>query len=71
MFGLCKKIDKNLKKMKLHDYQVLKIIVFLFTLFLVTVWEGFHSFVLGIAWYVYLGAVILLSIPLAMKMLKK
>ncbi len=71
MFGLCKKMDKNLKKLKFHDYQMVKLVVFLFTLFLVTAWEGFHLFVLSIEWYVYLGAVVLLSIPLAMKMLKK
>ncbi len=71
MIGLCKKMDKNLKKFKFHDYQILKTVVFLFTLFLITAWEGFHLFVLSIAWYVYLGAAILLSIPLAMKMFKK
>jgi len=59
-----------MKLMKLWDYSLLKLSVFFATLFLVTVWPGFRNLVMGIAWYWYLIAMIICTIPLLKKFFK-
>ena len=56
------------KKMKWFDFSLLKLSVFFFTLFLITLWPSFRNFVLGIDWYWYLILSIVLAIPLWKKM---
>jgi len=56
------------KKMTWFDFSLLKLSVFFFTLFLITVWPIFRNFVLGIDWYWYLITSIILAIPLWKKM---
>jgi hypothetical protein len=59
------------KKLKWYDFSLLKLDVFFFTLFLVTVWPAFRNLILSIAWYWYLAVAVLLMIPLLVKMFKK
>ncbi len=69
---MCKKmIEKMMKKMVWYDVSLLKLSVFFFTLFLVTVWAGFRSFVLGINWGWFLVLGIIFSAPLCKKMFSK
>ena len=55
-------------KMKWYDFSLLKASVFFFTLFLLTVWDGFRIFVLGVQWYWYLVLAVIVAIPLWKKM---
>ena len=52
--------EKILKKMKWYDIPLLKLTVFFFTLFLVTVWPQFNKLVMSIAWYWYLAVGVIL-----------
>jgi len=54
--------------MKWYDFPLLKASVFFFTLFLLTVWDGFRIFVLGVQWYWYLVLAVIVAIPLWKKM---
>lgn len=56
------------KKMRYYDVSLLKGAVFFSTLFLLTVWDWFREFTLGIAWYWYLILAIACMIPLFKKM---
>ena len=64
---LTKITERFQKKMRWYDISLLKWVVFFFTLFLITVWQGFQNFVLGIEWYWYLIVFVLLIIPLMKK----
>ena len=69
---MCKKmIEKMMKKMVWYDVSLLKLSVFFFTLFLVTVWAGFRSFVLGVHWGWFLLLGIVFAAPLCKKMFSK
>ncbi len=69
---MCKKwMEKCIKKMVWYDVSLLKASVFFFTLFLVTVWAGFRSFVLGIHWGWFLLLGIVFAAPLCKKMFGK
>jgi len=61
-------IEKAAKKMKWYDFSLLKLTMFLFTLFLVTVWPDFRTLALSIAWYWYLIAALICAIPLWKKL---
>jgi len=62
---LTKKFSKNLRW---YDISLLKLCVFFFTLFLVTVWPGFRNVVFSFDWYWYLIIGIVLATPLLKKM---
>ena len=66
--NLIKWIEKLIKKMKWYDISIIKSSVFFATLFLITAWAGFRTFVLGFEWYWYLIITILLMIPLLKRM---
>ncbi len=66
--GLFEWIDSLGPKMKWYDFSLLKLSVFFFTLFLLTVWPGFAAFAMNIDWYWYLAAALVVSIPLIKKM---
>ncbi|MBU0666572.1 MAG: hypothetical protein ABIC91_02265 [Nanoarchaeota archaeon] len=68
---LCKTLNNNIKKMKWYDISLTKLSVLLFTLFLVTVWPGFHDLVMKIAWYWYLILGIIVAIPVMKKVFCK
>ena len=51
MVCLLKWAEKGIKNYKWYDVSLLKATVFFFTLFLLTVWDGFRDFVLGYEWY--------------------
>ncbi len=69
---MCKKmIEKWMKKMVWYDVSLLKLSVFFFTLFLVTVWAGFRSFVLGVHWGWFLLLGIVFAAPLCKKCFSK
>ncbi len=61
-------LEKTIKKMKWYDISLVKLAVFFATLFLITAWEGFRNFVLGVEWHWYLLITIILMIPLCKKM---
>lgn len=61
-------MDNAVQKMKWYDISLIKLAVFFSTLFLLTVWQGFQNFVLGIEWYWYLLLMIIFMIPLLKKM---
>lgn len=42
------------KKMEWYDIGLIKLSVFFFTLFLITVWPGFNKLVMNIDWYWFL-----------------
>lgn len=60
--------DKLIKKMKWYDISLIKLATFFATLFLITVWAGFHDFVMGFAWYWYLILMVIFMIPSLIKM---
>ncbi|MFH1649869.1 MAG: hypothetical protein ABIA93_04935 [Candidatus Woesearchaeota archaeon] len=62
------RLNKCVSKMKWYDMSILKLCVFFFTLFLVTVWPAFNGLVISIAWYWYLIVAVILMIPLLRKM---
>lgn len=66
--GLGDLFEKSIKKMKWFDVSLVKLSVFFFTLFLITAWADFRVLVLGIEWFYYLIAAIILCIPLLKKM---
>jgi|TARA_Y100000294_G_C8561529_1_gene339261 hypothetical protein len=66
--GLFEWIESFGPKLKWYDFSLLKLSVFFFTLFLITVWDGFAAFVMGFEWYWYLAGFIIVSIPLLKKM---
>ena len=66
--GLFKWIEKNIKKLKWYDIPLLKLDVFCFTLFLITVWPAFRNLVLGIEWFWYLAVSLVLMVPILKKM---
>jgi len=68
---LLKQVEKIAKKMKWYDFSMLKLSVFFFTLFLVTVWPAFRVLTLAVEWYWYLILGILFAIPLWIKMFTK
>ena len=55
-------IQSKATKMKWYDVSLVKLATFFFTLFLITVWQGFRDFVLGYAWYWYLILGIILAL---------
>ena len=59
------------KKMKWYDFSLLKLSVFFFTLFLVSVWPAFRRLVLGVDWYWWLVLGIIVAIPLWKKMFSR
>jgi len=59
------------KKARWYDIPLVKGSVFFFTLFLITVWDGFREFIFGFEWYWYLIISIVLVIPLFKKMYSK
>jgi len=61
-------VEKYLKDLKWYDISFVKIAVFFFTLFLLTVWGDFQDFVLGFDWYWYLIIAIVFAIPALKKM---
>ncbi|MBL7058983.1 hypothetical protein ISS08_00845 [Candidatus Pacearchaeota archaeon] len=63
-----KMVTKMLKKMKWYDVPRFKLVMFFATLFLITVWPGFHNLVMRFAWYWYLILTVILAIPLWKKM---
>jgi hypothetical protein len=63
--------EKAVKKMKWHHFSLLKLSMFFFTLFLVTVWPGFRNLVLGFEWYWYLIISLILAIPIIKKFCPK
>ena len=65
---LFKWVEKGGKKFKWYDFSILKLDVFFFTLFLITVWPAFRDFVFGIEWFWYLAIAIVLMIPLLKKL---
>lgn len=69
--GLLKMHEKAAKKMKWHHFGLLKLSVFFWTLFLITVWSGFRNLVLGFEWYWYLIIAVILMIPLMKKYCSK
>jgi len=68
---LDKIVKKLSKKIKWYDFSLLKLTVFFFTLFLISVWSGFRNLVLSISWYWYLIIAVILAIPLFKKMFFK
>lgn len=64
-------VEKSLPKMKWYDMSLLKLSVFFFTLFLVTAWAGFRTFVLGVEWYWYFILFVIAAVPLLKKMFSK
>lgn len=60
-------LETNIKKMKWYDVPLLKFSVLFATLFLITVWTGFRTFVLSIAWYWYLVLMLICMAPLLKK----
>ena len=62
---------KFCKKAKWYDISLIKGSVFVFTLFLITFWQGFRYFVLSINWYWYLIILIMLMIPIFRKTFSK
>ena len=69
--NLIKIIKNSPKKMVWYDISLVKLSVFFATLFLVTVWPAFRSLVLGIEWFWYLIAMVVVIIPLLKKMFSK
>ncbi|MDD9953617.1 MAG: hypothetical protein OXR66_04725 [Candidatus Woesearchaeota archaeon] len=69
--NLFERTEHLCKQMKWWDVSLLKSSVFFFTLFLFTVWSGFQSFVLGIAWYWWLALSLIVAIPLWKKMFSR
>jgi len=65
--GLLKMHEKAAKKMKWYHFKLLKLCVFFWTLFLITVWPWFRNIVLGVKWYWYLIIAVILMIPLVKK----
>ena len=55
----------------IYDFSLIKGSVFFFTLFLMTVWEGFRNVALSVEWYWYLITGIVVSIPVFKKMIGK
>ncbi|HII65855.1 TPA: hypothetical protein HA295_03715 [Candidatus Woesearchaeota archaeon] len=64
-------LDSNIQKMRWYDISFLKLAVFFATLFLITVWPAFRTFVLGFAWYWYLALMTIFMIPLLKKMFSR
>jgi len=60
--------DGLIKKMKWYDVSLIKLATFFATLFLITVWVGFHDFVMRFEWYWYLILMVVFMIPLIVKM---
>jgi hypothetical protein len=65
--NIFKQWEKNIHKMHWYDIGLLKIYIFFFTLFLITIWPDFTAFVLTIDWYWYLIAAILVALPVIKK----
>ena len=62
------KMIKNMSNhMQWYDISFLKMSVFFFTLFLITVLAGFRNLVLDFQWYWYLIIAVLFMIPLLKK----
>ncbi len=55
-------------KMRWYDFSILKLSMVFATLFLLTAWEAFRNLTLGVDWYWYLIATLVLIIPLMKKM---
>ena len=68
---LFKCMDETVKKMRWYDVSLVKLTVFFWTLFLLTVCEGFRNLALGFEWYWYLIIAIVLMIPIMKKMFCK
>jgi hypothetical protein len=63
--------EKATKRLRWFDIGILKIDVMLFTLFVLTAWEGLRDVLLGVAWYWYLLLTVVLTIPLLLRCFKK
>jgi len=63
--------DRLIGKMKWYDISLIKLAMFFATLFLITVWAGFHDFVMGFSWYWYLILMVVVSIPALIKMFSR
>ncbi|MEA3399501.1 MAG: hypothetical protein U9R00_03270 [Patescibacteria group bacterium] len=66
---LIKRFEKNAKKMKWYDFSFFKLALIFFTLFLITVWSGFHDLVMKFEWYWYLIIFVIFAIPVYKKVL--
>ncbi|NQV08292.1 hypothetical protein HQ529_00400 [Candidatus Woesearchaeota archaeon] len=60
--------NKRIKEMRWYDISLLKLSVFFFTLFLMTVWPAFNSLAMSFEWYWYLALGVLVAVPLCKKM---
>ena len=54
-----KKLDKKVKKMDIHDVQLVKLSSATAILFLLTVWPALHDLAMKVHWGWYLGAMII------------
>jgi len=59
------------KNLKYYEIELLKLSMFFFTLFLITVWPAFADLVFSIAWYWYLALGVIVAIPLYKKIFGK
>lgn len=66
-----KGLHKKVKKMDLHDLQLIKLSTTAFVLFLMVVWPELHNLVMGVHWGWFLGAGILFAIRPSVRILYK
>jgi len=59
---ICKIFDKNIKKLKCCDISLIKLTVATVTLGLVSGWQLFQNWVIGIEWYWFIGAAVIFAI---------
>ena len=59
---VCKYLDKRMKKLKCYDISLIKFCIFAVSLGLVSGWQLFQDWVIGIEWYWFIGAAIIFGI---------
>jgi len=59
---ISKHLDKRIKKLKLYDFSFIKLCVIAVTLGIVSGWELFQNWVIGIEWYWFIGAAVIFGI---------
>jgi len=57
-----KNFEGRIKKLKWYDISFIKLCVLAFTLGLVSGWQLFQAWVIGIEWYWFIGAAIIFGI---------